>query len=403
MRIAPAGNPAFSLQLPVDVGANSFDVLARSPSGVPTAATTLTVSRTVNKPAAPAVDPMAPTMATAAAYSISGTKPAGTAVLIDGVAVTCVNDDTTWGAQLTLLPGVNSLRLTTKNATGDESDPAVFKVDFSQNFSGKVPQAWRLKISMNLNDLRGTNLANEFTTNADNHYGIDIWLEGPLRPTDTCEFDATLKQRKNVKYVATIQHYVGTGNHAIPFADPDYKGTDYIAALASGGILGFRGIAPDAPRRDTQGRELPGVMGGVTVSDLVSKFDCNGVPGTDMAGTMDGCTEASIRDKRTYTVAPWQPRRAPLGELLDQGEYLLWVMINLDRNAPWLTANDTEVCWENPADFNRGMHRVVRRIALGGTPSTVTLRSDAEQSGPDPSGNGPAKFIDSMTISWGPP
>lgn len=262
----------------------------------------------------------------------------------------------------------------------------------------KVPSGWQLKVSMTLKDQSGSRLANEFVTGA-NNYGVDVWLEGPLAEGETCEFDPALKQRRNVKYVATIQHYVGlkTG-HTVPFADDDYRGTDYVAALASGGVFGFLSITGETPRRDGNGRENPALLGRVTEQDLRQKIDCFGLLG------IDGCTEATVRSG-LHTVDPWEPRKPPAAELIQQGEYLVWVLLNLDRNGTWLTANDTETCWGEPADDTKGMHRVVKRVTLGATPWSVTLGPVDELSGPDPDDNGPAKFLTAqgLTIAWGPP
>jgi hypothetical protein len=295
-------------------------------------------------------------------------------------------------------PGFNELRLTTRDAAGVESDPLIHTVNFAQAYSGKVPAGWQLKINLSLRDLSQTRIADEFVTGS-NNYGLDVWLEGPVGPTDTCEFDAALKQRKNVKYVATLSHYVGvkTG-HTVPFADDDYRGTDYIAALAHGKVLEFLGVTGDSPRRDGQGRENPTLLARVTESDLRSKIDCFGLVG------IDGCTEATVQ-AGPHAVDPWEPRRPPNAETLEQGDYLLFVQMNLDRSGNWLTANDYETCWGQPADLTRGMHRVVRPVALGPTPWSVQLTPADEVSGPDPIDTGEARFLanDGMTISWGPP
>lgn len=392
------GPATFSLTVPVVVGVNPLAVTAQSPTGASVAGPTLTVTRTLSRPAPPTLDPSLPTTATAASFALFGTKPPGTAVLLGGSPVACLSDETSWATVVSLDPGFNELRLTTRDQDGVESTSLVFTVNFAQSYSGKVPAGWQLKIFLSLRDLRGTRLANEFVTGA-NNYGIDAWLEGPVGPSDTCQWDAANKQRKGVKYVATISHYIGvkTG-HTIPFADDDYRGTDYIAALASGKLLEFLGVSEATPRRNGQGREDPSLMARVTESDLRQRIDCFGLLG------IDGCTEATVQ-AGTHAVAPWEPRKPPAAEVLEQGDYLLWVMLNLDRNGNWLTANDYETCWGNPADLQKGMHRVVRRIALGPTRWSVQLPPSEELSGPDPLEAGEAKYLapEGMTLSWGPP
>lgn len=392
------GPAAYTVTAPVVVGANALAVTAQSPTGASASGPTLNVTRTLSRPAPPALDPSVSATATSSAFALFGTKPAGTAVLLNGSPVACLDDQTSWAAVTELDPGFNELRLTTRNQSGVESDPLVFTVNFAQSYSGKVPAGWQLKIFLTLRDLRGTRIANEFVTGA-NNYGIDAWLEGPVGPGDTCQWDAANRQRTAVKYVATLSHYIGvkTG-HTVPFADDDYRGTDYIAALASGRLLEFLGVNEASPRRDAQGRENPALMGRVTESDLRQRIDCFGLLG------IDGCTEATV-PAGPHAIDPWEPRRPPNAEVLDQGDYLLWVMLNLDRNGNWLTANDFETCWGNPADFQKGMHRVVRRIALGPTPWSAQLSPADELSGPDPLDTGEARYLapEGMTISWGPP
>jgi len=400
---APPGAAMYSVNVPVPtVGMNALNVVTKSAAGVSGPMQALTVTRTQAKPAAPTVDASVPKMVAEPSVTLTGTKPPGTAVLVKGVPVVCLNDETTWGAVVSLEPGVNDLTLTTRDASGTPSDPIVYRVNVAQAFSGKVPGGWQLKIFMNLRNQSSTRLANEFVTGP-NNYGVDVWLEGPVAPGDTCEWDAAKKQRKNVKYVATIQHYIGvkTG-HTVPFADDDYRGTDYVAALASGGIFSFLGVTADSPRRDGTGREDPAVLARVTELDLRQRIDCFGLL------MIDGCTEATVQ-AGPHTVDAWEPRKwnptSMTSEVLDQGEYLLWVMINLDRGGAWLTGNDYETCWGEPADFTRGMHRIVKRVALGGSPWSVTLTPGDELSGPDFDGMGQAKFLtdEGMTLSWGPP
>ncbi len=397
LAVAPGG-ASWSVELPVSTGVNPFAVVARSPSAVPTSGPTVMVTYAVNKPAVPAVDAQVPKMALAPSHTLTGTKPAGTGISINGVPAACLSDETTWAAVVTLTPGVNDLRITARTAEGVESEPLLFSVDLGQTFSGKVPSGWQLKVSMNLRDLTTTSAANEFVTGS-NNFGVDVWVEGPVQQGETCTFDSTTKQRTNVRYVATIEHYIGVkSGHTVPFADEDYRGTDYVAALANGGMLSFLGISAQTPRRDGQGRENPMLLARLSEQDLRQKIDCFGLLG------IDGCTEATVKNG-PHVVRAWEPRRPPNAELIDQGEYLLWVLINLDRGGGWLVANDTETCWANAADFNRGMHRIVRRIPLGSAPWSVNLTPDEEVSGNDPNGAGPLKFLapEGLTITWGPP
>lgn len=392
------GSSAWSVAVPLPIiGANTLDVSARTATNQVTAGPTLTVTRTVMRPAAPAVDASVETTVSTPTLVLTGTKPAGTSVLINGALVVCLNADTTWASVVTLSPGINNLTLITRNAQGD-SDPVVFTVNYAQAYSGKVPSGWVLKVGFTLKDQTGTRLVNEFVT-GNNNYGVDVWLEGPIALGETCEWDAAKKQRKNIKYVGTLEHYLGvkTG-HTVPFADDDYRGADYLAALAAGGMLSLRGITSDTPRRDANGREDPALMGGVTEGQLRQYIDCFGLPG------IDGCSEPTV-NTTFHQVDAFEPRTPPSATPVDQGDYLLWVQFNLDRSGTWLIANDTETCWDKPSDLERGMHRVVKHVSLGATAWSATYTAADELSGPDPDGTGNARFLgnEGLVISWGPP
>ncbi len=134
------GAAAWSAKVPLSIGPNALAVIARSAAGVPSAGgPTLPVTRAVARPAPPAVEAQTPTSVTAGSLALSGTKPAGTAVLLNGTPVACLDDQTSWGAVAQLDPGFNDLKLTTRDANGVESDPLVFTVNFTQGYSGKVP------------------------------------------------------------------------------------------------------------------------------------------------------------------------------------------------------------------------------------------------------------------------
>lgn len=397
MVVGPGG-AAWMVTLPLESeGKNDFVLSARSATNQAAPGPTLSVTHTVTRPSPPTIDAQVPTTVSTPTLSLTGTKPPGTSVLINGALVVCLNSDTTWGAVVSLAPGINNLTIVARDSQRP-SDPVVFSANYTQAYSGQVPSSWVLKVGFTLRDLTGTRLANEFAT-GNNNYGVDVWLEGPIAVGETCQWDPIKRQRKNVKYVATLEHYIGikTG-HTVPFADEDYRGADYLASLASGAVLSGRGITAESPRRDANGREEPSVMGGVTEGQLRQWIDCFGIPG------IDGCSEPTLNTS-FHALEPWEPRKPPMAQPIDQGDYLLWVQMNLDRSSTWLIANDTETCWDQPSDFNRGMHRIVKHVSLGSTAWSSTYSPADELSGPDFDGMGEARYLApaGMTVSWGPP
>ena len=170
-------------------------------------------------------------------------------MLLDGLPIACRDVDPTWAFAAPLSPGVNELRLTSKNDQGIESDPILHTVRYAQAYDGPVPSDFVLRVEFNLRDLNQIpEIRQEFVTGS-NNYGIDAWVEGPLELGETCQMQDG--QRQNIRYVATIQHYIGTkAQHKVPFADEDYRGADYLAGLISGGVFSFLGPEP--------GRRAPG-------------------------------------------------------------------------------------------------------------------------------------------------
>lgn len=386
---------AWSYELALPVGTSSIGVEAIGRSGLSTALPGQSIERLEVRPAPPQI-PSAPSAVAQAALTLSGTKPAGTGVLLGDQLVVCRGPETTFSVNLTLTPGTNELRFRTQDEAGAQSDPVLLLINYERQFSGTVPEGYTLKVSLGLRDLASApGIRNEFETGP-NNYGLDVWVEGPVDPQSTCTFSG--QARSNINYVATLEHYLGkkTG-HTIPFADVDYRGADYLAALISAGVFSFRGLSADSPRRDANGREVENLLAGLTEDDIHTRFDCEGQVGVDT------CTQATTNAGRK-TIRPWVPRRRGGSGLLEQGEYLLFIQINLDRLGSWLIANDQETCWDDEAHRSRGMHRIVARVPLGAEPFTLRVPQTEERSGPDREGSNRLYFIESdgVTISWGP-
>jgi hypothetical protein len=394
--LPPSAQTTWSVAWPLSVGPNQIAVASRSVTDQETAAAPIQVERVQARPDAPTLAAGTPATVDQPALVLSGGKPANTAILLDGNVVVCEDAAVEWGHVASLTPGFNDFTVQALSAEGVASEAVRFSVNFAQDYAGPVPSDYTLQVYFSLRDLsQAPGVSSEFETGA-NNYGIDVWLEGPLEDDETCVFlDA---QRQDVEYVATIEHYIGTKEqHKVPFADEDYRGADYLAALISGGVFEFMGLAPDADRRDAGGREIAGLMAGVTEQDLRDHIDCLGVPGVDT------CTSATTVAGPKQLPA-WTPRARDGMGLLAQGNYLLQIQINLDRDPGWLGANDYETCWGSAEHAGRGMHRITQRVALGATPYSVRLPQSAELSGPDLSGSEPLRFIgeEGVTLYWGP-
>ena len=156
------------------------------------------------------------------------------------------------------------------------------------------------------------------------------------------------------------------------------------------------GLSPGAERREANGKEKAGILASVTETDLRQNIDCFGSP------IVDACTRPTVNAER-ITLVPWTPRQRNGQGLLEQGDYLLFIQINLDRDGSWLSANDFETCWGSPVDRNRGMHRVVTPISLGASPYTLVVPQSEELFGPDREGSERLHFIsqEGVTIIWG--
>lgn len=387
----------WSFDLPLPVGSSSISISARAVTDIDTPLPgSSTIERTRNKPEPPTVDADVPMSVIEPLVSLSGTRPADTSILLNDLPVVCRAPETNWAYAASLAPGVNDLRLQTQDAEGNVSDPLIYSVAYEQAYDGPVPGDFQLQISFELRDLSQiSGIREEFVTGA-NNFGVEVWVEGPIDLDETCIIENGVRQ--NIKYVATIEHYIGTkAQHKVPFVDEDYRGTDYLASLITGGAFMFHGLNPASTRRDANGRELDGLLAGITEDELRSNIDCFGSP------IVDACTKPTVNSGRYESLA-WTPRARNGDGLLEQGDYLLWIMINLDRDGSWLSANDFETCWGDPAFDEVGMHRVVTRIALGSEPYELEIPQSEEHFGPDREGADDLHFIsrDGIRITWGP-
>ncbi|HAM39842.1 MAG TPA: hypothetical protein DCP69_00510, partial [Candidatus Omnitrophica bacterium] len=64
-------------------------------------------------------------MVSGSAYTLTGTKTAGTSIWINGTQVVALNSDTTWSITVTLAEGDNDFVIVAKDAVGNVSTSAV--------------------------------------------------------------------------------------------------------------------------------------------------------------------------------------------------------------------------------------------------------------------------------------
>jgi hypothetical protein len=245
-------------------------------------------------------------------------------------------------------------------------------VDFTQQYEGPVEAGFKLMISFAFRDLSQVSpVRSTFDTGA-NHYSIDAWIEGPLEPGETCVFDQASKERQNIRYLATLVHYIGSkAGHNNPFWDADYRAPNYLAALVTGGVFDYLGLGPASDRRDdTTGFQSGDLVDGtgkikLTIADLEN---------------IDGITEPTV-SAGPYTIE-WVPLDPQL-QRIQQGEYLIYILLGLDRDPGWVANNDLETCWGDESFSDVGQHRIVRRMSLGAVPYSVTVGQTGELAAPD--------------------
>jgi len=386
---------SWSNDFDLNLGSNFFQLRSVDPSNnISTSTTDFTILREPPV-AAPTVNVVSPT--TVGTQLVTGTKPANTSVW-DGLTEIVPRDGSaTWHRYLQLNPGDNNMSLTAQNAAAESSPP--LDVTITYNVPPDVPGAARLQITMDLQDmwnyigdeywagdLGGCNL---------NHFGIDIWLEGPITPGESCMFDSANHQRMYTRYVATVQHgCYWNANPGPPPApchnywwEPNYRSPNYLAALIEGGVWANTAhpLPRDVDRRTGNGEQwMPG-------NNVLHYQDAANWKPRMYSALVDGMTEASVNPAQSNSVGPplgewvgpqsitWTPQDR-YGGPLRQGPYLINITVTVDRTGPANTAHDTayrltdrETCWNMAGHQTEGMNRAEGIIVLGPTDATLYL------------------------------
>jgi hypothetical protein len=363
------------------VGAQTVRVQARSAAGVDGPEVAIDIERQQARPAAPVLSPAPPGTTNVAALDITGTREANTSIALDDEANVVVprGAATDFAFSLELAPGRNARNLFAKRVEEDGSvtlsDPTLIEVTLAQAYEGNVSSTAELEITFGLRNLdAAVPVRGEFAEGT--HFGVDIWLEGPLAEGETCVMVGG--DRQAIKYADTVMRYQGSkAQHITPWADEDYKNPDFLAALITAGELDAIGFARGGDRRDDDGQPVSGFNPGI-----IGEGDLGGLDGLSQATLTGGET---VRARWTQAGSS----NAPLA----QGDYLLHIVLNLDRGATYLTNNDVETCWGNVADADRGMHRLTIPVSLGDVAYEVPpVGTASELSGPDPEA-GAARLI----------
>ncbi|MFH1809285.1 MAG: Ig-like domain-containing protein [Pseudomonadota bacterium] len=390
--VAIDGSTTWHASWTLNLGVNDLEIVARGRNGFSSAPVTLMVQRDAVQPAPPTLFPAPPATVNEALVVLEGTRDPSTSVLLNGLVVVPRGPDTSWVYNADLIPGVNDLELRCRDALGNLSEPLRVLVDYTQTYQGPVPAGFKLLVSFNLRDLSTAQpVASSFDTGA-NRYAVDAWIEGPLQPGESCSFDAASKERRGIDYVATLVHYVGQKQgHQNPFWDLDYRAPDYLAALVTGGVFESVGLGRNADRRNDQSGSQGGDLVDGTGRVRISNEDLDLIDGVTEATTLPG-----------LKVLEWLPLDRNL-QRIPQGEYLVHILLSLDRDPGWVASADTETCWGDTSFSARGQHRIVKRLGLGSTGFNVTLGQATEESAPDVErGASQLRYLDpgGITFRW---
>jgi hypothetical protein len=299
----------------------------------------------------------------------------------------------TWVGWLELDLGDNLFALRARDRAGRHSDEVSFTVTRSDD-GGAAVAGGELKIQLELRDLWDF-IGDEFFvwpdgTSAMNHYGVDIWVEGPFASDTTCHYDEAAQQRTDTRYVATISH-CRDSRESPPYLGfwqwVNYRVPNYLAALIEVEQWAHAEwpLATDVDRRSNTGEQW-GIDSGCSTPLVFTNAFNQCVPRMLQRPVVDGVTEASVKGATAAPTAPgtWSSERSyrwdlrdRTGALVSPGLYLLSVVVTVDRaqTGPAVDAvqrpADRETCWDRSDHDARGAHRAEVLLTIDGSTAQV--------------------------------
>ncbi|MBI5510965.1 MAG: Ig-like domain-containing protein [Deltaproteobacteria bacterium] len=390
------GDTWWSHTFALALGGNLVELRAVDLVGNPSAVVSFTVVRdpyevTVE---APTLDPV--TTPSKVRYQVlTGSKPVGTSVWNGAVELVAPDAAGTWSALARLAPGANDFALVAKDAADNASVAAATQTIVFDNSWGAV-SGGSLTIALTLKDL-WEYIGDEFnaTTSGNDidHFGIDIWVEGPFSfsgdaPSYTfedCRFEGVA--RKHTRYVTTIARTAIGQCITAQGADKcyglwgydDYRNPNYLAALIESGKWASTvfPIPPGTVRRDpNDGRmwragQAPGCdnhlwfFNGLSscLPRMMTPWVVDGETGATVSAVAAQASQlGSFTALKSYT---WDLRDHE-HNLIEKGPYLIAVVITVDRSVSRAWAGDQETCWSNSAHDAVGSHRAEKMVMLDG-------------------------------------
>ncbi|MFH1810036.1 MAG: Ig-like domain-containing protein [Pseudomonadota bacterium] len=358
----------------------------------------------ITPPPSPGYDaPAPPTTTTGARFLVGGAREAhasvevrwmvGSTIRQDWVEIHPGTADDTWVGWLDLDVGTNLFALRARDRADRTSDEVSFTVTRTDDSSAPVAGG-ELKIQLELRDL-WDDIGDEFFvwpdgTSAMNHYGVDIWVEGPFASGTTCHYDEATQQRTDTRYTGTISHcrdsresppYLGFWQYL------NYRVPNYLAALIEAEQWSHAGtpLAATVDRRSTTGEQWD--IDVLCTTPLVFTNELNQcLPRMMQRPVVDGVTEASIKGATAAPAVPgqWKSERSYRWNLTDRhgafvepGLYLLSVVVTVDRaqTGPAVEAiqrpADRETCWDRSDHDTRGAHRAEALLSIDGSTAQV--------------------------------
>ena len=428
--VAADSNTTWSHALALSEGANSFGFEARDQNGTPVGTIQVDIVLDTQAPSiinrspgsgATGVD-LLPTVSVEFSESVDCSTVTDASFSITGVTsnITCTAGSTT----ISLTPTADLAPDTPHTVTvaGTVADLAgnTLGADDTWSFTtGSAPA--KLVIEFDLRDMWDYFGDEMYYRAVDrlveiNHFGVDIWVEGPYTGGEGCIFNDATKQREGTRYVATVVHGVDPiACTTDPVCDEwcpcsgwwdfsNYRSTNYLAALIEFGQWAGSAnpIVTDVQRRDpANGEQWPCGLDAsnnplhpeITYRDNTPYGPCCRYKMAQLP-YVDGMTEPTIDSGQDPVTGPplgqWSTTRTYEWDLtdyagmpVDPGVYLINIIVHIDRarkstgdlvHHPNFLLMDRETCWDNPAHDDMGQHRAEGMIQIGGGAAEIYLK-----------------------------